>query len=163
MSLLNFACIGFPAFILALEKNTDRIKNRFAKNIMQYSVPVGLTVTICTLALSILAHLNDFSHFELTTTSVFVTFTIDLILIYWISRPLNPLRASLLLTIIGIMAAVFLIPFARNFFEFTFLTQNGLIITLAIIGSGIAIFTGLKTLMQKLSDRIFAERPHLNL
>ena len=35
MTLLNFTCIGLPAFILALENNTERIKNRFAKNIMR--------------------------------------------------------------------------------------------------------------------------------
>ncbi|MBR0431020.1 HAD-IC family P-type ATPase [Candidatus Saccharibacteria bacterium] len=163
MTLLNFTCIGFPAFILALEKNTDRIKNRFAKNIMQYSVPIGLTVTICTLILSILAHVNDFSHFELTTTSVFVTFTIDLILIYWISRPLNLLRATLLLTIIGIMVATFLIPFTRQFFEFTFLTENGLVVTISVAAIGILIFAIIRRLMYRLSARVFKTRPHLNL
>ena len=163
MTLLNFTCIGFPAFILALEKNTDRIKNRFAKNIMQYSVPIGLTVTICTLILSILAHVNDFSHFELTTTSVFVTFTIDLILIYWISKPLNPRRATLLLTIIGIMAAAFLIPFTRRFFEFTFLTENGLIVRVSVAAIGILIFAIIRRLMYRLSARVFKTRPHLNL
>ncbi len=163
MTLLNFSCIGFPAFILALEKNTDRIKNRFTKNIMQYSVPIGLTVTICTLILSIIAHINDFSHFVLTTTSVFVTFTIDLILIYWISKPLNPLRATLLLTIIGIMAATFLIPFTRNFFEFTFLTENGLIVTISVAAFGILIFAIIRRLMAYLSARVFKARPHLNL
>ncbi len=154
MTLLNFTCIGFPAFILALEKNTDRIKNRFVKNIMQYSAPIGLTVTICTLILSILAHVNDFSHSELTTISVFVTFTIDLILIYWISRPLNPLRVALLLTIIGIMVAAFLIPFTRNFFEFTFLTINGLIVTISVAALGILIFAIIRRLMNYFSNRI---------
>ena len=163
MTLLNFSCIGFPAFILALEKNTDRIKNRFTKNIMQYSVPIGLTVSICTLVLSILAHINDLSHFELTTTSVFVTFTIDLILIYWISKPLNALRATLLLTIIGIMVATFLIPFTRNFFEFTFLTENGIIITVSVALFGLFIFFIIRRLMRYLSKRVFKERPHLNL
>jgi cation-transporting ATPase E len=163
MTLLNFSCIGFPAFILALEKNTDRIKNRFTKNIMQYSVPIGLTVSICTLILSILAHINDLSHFELTTTSVFVTFTIDLILIYWISKPLNALRATLLLTIIGIMVATFLIPFTRNFFEFTFLTENGIIITVSVALFGLFIFFIIRHLMRYLSKRVFKERPHLNL
>ena len=153
MTLLNFSCIGFPAFILALEKNTDRIKNRFAKNIMQYSVPIGLTVTICTLILSILAHVNNFSQSELITASVLVTFTIDLILIYWISKPLNPLRATLLLTIIGIIVATFLIPFIRNFFEFTFLTENGLIITISVAVFGLFIFAIIRRLMSHLSTK----------
>ena len=154
MSLLNFACIGFPAFVLALEHNTDRIKNRFVKNILQYSFPIGLTVTVCMIALSIVAHNQGFTHQELTTTSVFVTFSIDLLLIYWISRPLNWLRGGLLITIIAIMAGVFLIPFLRDFFEFVFLTQNGAIVAGIIIASGIVIFEIAKLIMRKITERV---------
>ncbi|MBR3228955.1 HAD-IC family P-type ATPase [Candidatus Saccharibacteria bacterium] len=155
MSLLNFACIGFPGLVLALEHNTERIKNRFARNICEYSVPIGLTISIAMLVLSCLAHFGVFPHYELATTAIFVTFTIDLILIYWISRPLNALRGGLLLTIIGIMVAAFLIPFAHSFFDFAFLTKNGLIVTLATIAGAIVLFEVLKHLMKKLSDRLF--------
>lgn len=154
MSLLNFACIGFPGLILALEHNTNRIKNRFTRNILTYSFPIGLTVSCCMAALSVVSHLEGFTHPELTTISVFVTFSIDLILIYWISKPLNPLRTGLLLTIISIMVAAFAVPFARDFFEFVFLSQQNLIVMLIIIFSGIAIFFVLKFLMQKLANRI---------
>ncbi|MBR2658503.1 HAD-IC family P-type ATPase [Candidatus Saccharibacteria bacterium] len=154
MSLLNFACIGFPAFVLALEHNTDRIKNRFTKNILQYSFPIGLTVTVCMIALSIVADSQSFTHQELTTASVFITFVIDLSLIYWISRPLNLLRSGLLVTIIGIMAAVFLIPFLRDFFEFVFLTKDGAIASGIIVAAGFAIFTGTKHLMAHVADRV---------
>ena len=154
MSLLSFACIGLPGLVLALEKNTARIKDRFTTNIMEYSFPIGLTVSICTLILSIISHFQNFSRFELTTTSVFIAFTIDLYLIYWISKPLNTLRTILLLTIIGIMAAVFLIPFAREFFEFTFLTHDGLIIAIAIIGAGFVIFNLMRIFMRHLSYKI---------
>ena len=151
MSLLNFVCIGFPGLILALEKNTERVKNRFTSNIIEYSVPIGFTVSIAMLSLSILSHFNNFSRFELTTTSVFITFAIDLILIYWISRPLNKLRTALIFTILGIMAAAFFIPFAREFFEFTFLNQNGFIIMLSIIALSIGLFFILRASAKKLS------------
>ncbi|MBQ3452882.1 cation-translocating P-type ATPase [Candidatus Saccharibacteria bacterium] len=155
MSLLNFACIGFPGLVLALEHNTERIKNRFTRNIIEYSLPVGLTISISMLTLSLLAHFGVFPHYDLATTAVFVTFTIDLILIYWISRPLNTLRAGLLLTIIAIFAAAFLIPFAHDFFDFVFLTPNGLIATLIAIASSIALFEILRRIMKKISSRIF--------
>lgn len=163
MSLLNFTCIGFPGLILALEKNTSRIKNLFTRNILLYSVPIGITVSLCMLILSILAHTQDFSHFELTTTSVFITFTIDLILIYWISRPLNKLRAGLLLTIICFMIGAFAIPLIRDFFEFTFLSLNGVIITISIMAIGIVIFEIVKHIMKHFTNRIFDENPHLNI
>ena len=157
MSLLNFTCIGFPGLILALEHNTDRVKNRFIRNILQYSFPVGLTVSICMAALSVVAHINDFSHPELITASAFITFTIDLALIYWLSRPLNKLRTTLIFTIIGIMAASFSIPLIRDFFEFTFLTHNGLIVMLIILISGLVIFELTKRLMHRLADRILVD------
>ena len=157
MSLLNFACIGFPGLILALEKNTDRVKNRFTRNILQYSFPVGLTVSICMAALSIIAHINNFSRPELTTASVFITFTVDLVLIYWLSRPLNKLRTALIFTIIGIMVTVYGIPLIRDFFEFTFLTHNGLIVTLAVLAAGLGIFGVMKHLMHRLATRILTD------
>lgn len=158
MTLLNFACIGFPGLILALEKNTNRVKNNFAKNILQYSFPTGITVSICMAALSVVAHIHDFSRPELTTASVFITFIIDLILIYWISRPLNKLRTALIFTIIGIMTLAFAIPLTRDFFEFTFLTKNGLIIMSIIVASGFIIFELLRRLMRKIIDCIFAKK-----
>ena len=154
MSLLSFACIGFPGLILALEKNTARIKDRFTTNIMEYSFPIGLTVSVCMLALSIISHYQNFSRFELTTTSVFIAFAIDLYLIYWISKPLNLWRTILIFIIIGIMAGAFLIPFTREFFEFTFLTQNGLIIMLSIIAAGFLIFNLMRLFMRRLSQKI---------
>lgn len=157
MSLLNFACIGFPGLILALEHNTDRIKNRFTKNILQYSFPIGITVSICMAALSVVAHINNFSRPELTTASVFITFTIDLVLVYWLSRPLNKLRTTLLLVIIGIMAGAFGIPLIRDFFEFTLLTHYGFIVMLIIIAAGLAIFSAIKFFMRRLTDRILTD------
>ena len=155
MSLLNFACIGFPGLVLSLEHNPDRIKNHFIKNILEYSFPIGLTVSICMAMLSIVAHINRFSRPELTTASVFITFTIDLILIYWISRPLNKLRTTLIFVIIGIMAAAFGIPLIRDFFEFTLLTHNGLIIMLSIIAIGFLIFEIMKRFMSRISAKVF--------
>ncbi len=163
MSLLNFACIGFPGLVLALEKNTNRIKNNFTRNILTYSFPIGLTVSFCMATLSIVSHLQGFSHPELTTISVFVTFTIDLVLIYWISRPLNKLRAGLFFTIIGIMVAAFAVPLIRDFFEFVLLTPDNFIVMLVIIGSGLVIFEAMRRLMQKITARIFAAAPHRNL
>lgn len=162
MSLLNFACIGFPGLILSLEHNTDRIKNRFAKNIIEYSVPVGLTVSISMLVISILAHCQIFPHYDLATTAVFVTFSVDLMLIYQISKPLTVLRLALLFSIIGIVTAAFLIPFAHHFFDFVFLTQEGFITTTITVAASIALFYILRLIMRAISTRLFASSTKTN-
>ncbi len=162
MSLLNFACIGFPGLILSLEHNTERIKNRFAKNIIEYSVPVGLTVSISMLVISILAHCQIFPNYDLATTAVFVTFSVDLMLIYQISKPLTVLRASLLFSIIGIVTAAFLIPFAHHFFDFVFLTQEGFVTTIITVIASIALFYILRLIMRAISTRLFASGTKTN-
>ena len=155
MSLLNFACIGYPGLILALEHNTERIKNRFMRNILEYSVPIGLTISIAMLTLSGLAHFGVFPQHELPTVAIFVTFSIDLMLIYWISRPLNPLRAGLLVTIIGIMVGAFLIPLFHNLFDFVYLSPSTTVLTLISISTAVLIFFVIKYIMQKLSNHLF--------
>ncbi|MBR3324257.1 HAD-IC family P-type ATPase [Candidatus Saccharibacteria bacterium] len=119
MSLLSFACIGFPGLVLALEKNTARIKDKFTYNIKHYSVPTGIAVAISMLVLSIIATINDFSRAKLTTLSAIIVFAIDFILIYKVSKPLNFFRAALLAIIVVIFLAALFIPFVRDFFEFT--------------------------------------------
>ena len=153
MTLLNFTCIGFPGLILALEHNTERIKNRFTRNIIEYSIPIGVTVSICMLALSITSHFQNFSRFELTTTSVFITFAINLLLIYRISRPLNRLRTALLFTVFSIMLIAFIVPFSRDFFEFTFLTKYGLITTIVIIVLGAILFETLRIITKRIGAK----------
>ncbi|MBR2839936.1 HAD-IC family P-type ATPase [Candidatus Saccharibacteria bacterium] len=133
MSLLNFACIGLPGLILALEPNTARIKNQFITNIKKYSIPIGITVSIAMVTLSVVANLNHFTRPELLTASLFTTFAIDLAMIYQISRPLNLLRGSLLASIIVIVASAFLIPYTRNLLDLTIPTLNVTIIVISLI------------------------------
>ncbi|MDO4526727.1 MAG: HAD-IC family P-type ATPase [Candidatus Saccharibacteria bacterium] len=119
MSLLSFVCIGFPGLVLALEKNTARIKDKFIKNIKHYSVPTGIAVAVAMVILSIVADANHLNRSQLTTLSAIIVFAIDYILIYQISKPLNLFRGTLMVLIFGIFAGALLIPFIRNFFEFT--------------------------------------------
>ena len=149
MTLLNFACIGFPGLILALEHNTSRIKNQFRSNILTYSVPVGLTVSIAMLALAVTAEVMQFTRPELTTASVFITFVIDIALIYWISKPLNKLRATLLALIVAIFATVYLVPFVRNFFEFVYLPVSVILATFTITATALLLFTLLRLLSRR--------------
>ncbi len=118
MSLLNFVCIGFPGLALALEHNTERIKDKFIYNIKHYSVPTGAAVAISMVILAILAHNLNLSKDLYTTLSAAITFVIGLALIYKISRPLNLFRTILIVLIIAIMVAAFTIPLARTIFEF---------------------------------------------
>ena len=118
MTLISFCCIGFPGLILALEKNTARIKNRFIYNIKHYSVPTGLAIATSMIILSIVAHFAGLSRGQLNTWSAIITFIIGLFLVYKISRPLNLFRGLLLLLIIIIAVLALTLPITREIFEF---------------------------------------------
>lgn len=118
MSLLNALCIGIPGLILALEPNTARIKDQFVKNIKKYSIPTGITVAVSMLILSIIATIIHLERPYLLTLSAIITFTIDMILIYRISRPLNLFRRALIIALIIIFILVLTLPFTRTLFDF---------------------------------------------
>ena len=118
MTLLNFVCITLPGLALALEHNTERIKNKFASNIKRYSIPTGVIVATSMVTLSIIAHNLNLEKNLLTTLSAIITSTIGLILTYQISKPLNLYRIIIIIIYIAIMVAALLLPISRTFFEF---------------------------------------------
>ena len=162
MSLLNFACIGLPGVILALEKNTKRIKNKFTTNILQFSIPTGITVAITMLIFSILAQNIGYTRPELITTSAIITFAIDFLLIFSIARPLNLLRSILLLVIIAIIVLAITIPLTRNFLDFTLLSPEKLLIAGVFIAAAYAVFLAVRALMKYLTPKIL-KNPRLRI
>ena len=118
MSLLNVVCITLPGLTLALEHNTERIKNKFISNIKRYSVPTGLTVAASMVILAIVAHNLGLPKNLLTTLSAIITSTIGLVLTYQISKPLNLYRTIIIIIYIAVMATALLLPISRAFFEF---------------------------------------------
>lgn len=118
MSLLNALCIGIPGLILALEPNTARIKDQFVRNIKKYSIPTGITVAVSMLILSIIATIIHLERPYLLTLSAIITFTIDMILIYRISRPLNLFRRVLIIALVVIFVLTLTLPFTRTLFDF---------------------------------------------
>lgn len=118
MSLLNALCIGIPGLILALEKNTARIKDQFVRNIKRYSVPTGILVALSMLVLSTIAEHINLPRPYLLTFSAIITFVINMTLIYRISRPLNPFRATLITILVIAFILALTIPASQALFDF---------------------------------------------
>ncbi|MBQ3353412.1 HAD-IC family P-type ATPase [Candidatus Saccharibacteria bacterium] len=163
MSLLNFACIGLPGVILALESNTERVKNKFIKNILGFSVPTGITVAITMLIFSVIATNVGFTRPELITTSAIVTFAIDFLLIYSIARPLNLLRTILLTVILSIITLAITIPFTRDFLDFTLLTPDKILIATILVATAYCIFAIARFFMRRLTPKLIARHPKLQI
>lgn len=134
LSLMNFITIGAPAFVLALEKNDERIKGRFLVKVIERAFPISLTVFTSIIFLLFVGDRISLSQEEIGTISVFITTTIMLIYQYKLCIPFNLIRRLLF----GTMCTIFIIEllFFREFFSLaTFNTQMIILTTLLIIFS----------------------------
>ena len=155
MSIINFFCIGFPAFILALEPNSERIKNQFLKNIISFSIPTAITVVFSIMTLSVLNSILNFSYSELLTISALTIFVIYLSLLFRISKPLNRLRKTLFLTIIISVSSIFFFEELRNFIGFSALSLDKFLFTVILIAISELFFVFCSKITQKYSPKLF--------
>ena len=49
MTLINFFCIGFPSFVLALEPNRSRVRGSFLVNVLKKALPAAVGVLVTSL------------------------------------------------------------------------------------------------------------------
>ena len=154
MTFLNFFTIGAPAFILALETNNQRVRDHFVRNIIHYSIPTGLAVTLAIVAATVLSWLCGFSYEQTATMAVIVIFAIGLALIARISRPWNKLRIALMIGLVIIMTAAFCVPLVRNFFSITLLTEiQPILATAGLVVGALIIFFLLSRITQILINK----------
>ncbi len=103
-TLINAVTIGVPSFFLALEPNHERIRGHFLRNIIQRSVPGGMTMVLNLLFLLTFAPLLALSEEQVSTLAVLLTGYTGLMNLLRISIPMNWKRGLLF----GAMSAAFL-------------------------------------------------------
>ena len=79
MTLINFFCIGFPSFVLALEPNRSRVRGSFLVNVLKRALPAAVF---------------GYAEVLLSTMCLIVTCAVGCCLIWRISRPFTPLRVA---------------------------------------------------------------------
>lgn len=126
LTLISTLTIGLPSFVLALEPNHDRVQGKFMKNVLRRAMPGGLTNIVLLTGIELFAVAFDFDRAILSTLSTVILGFVGLMVLYYISKPLDWKRWTLL----GIMTAAMLVVFFRfsEFFELTPLNfQAGLV------------------------------------
>lgn len=108
LTLTSVFTIGIPAFILALEPNNEKVKGKFLINVASVSFPTSITILFSTILLLITSNHLRLSQQDISTLAVLLLGTIGFIHIYRISKPLNIIRTTLLISmIISFLIAVF--------------------------------------------------------
>jgi len=118
LSILSWFTIGVPSFFLALEANDQRVSEGFLRRVLGKAVPAGVVIAAATMAVFALAQLDtsiDADHAR--TVAVLVAGSVALMNLYRVARPLNPLRAALVISMISLFAVAFMLPWSRDLFE----------------------------------------------
>ncbi|MEG0790039.1 MAG: cation-translocating P-type ATPase [Gordonibacter sp.] len=102
MTLISAFTIGLPSFVLALEPNKDRIRGRFLENVIVKSLPGALCAVLNVVAVNVIGYTSlglDYS--QVSTLCVLLTAWVGFLLIVRLSIPFTPLRAALVVVVVG--------------------------------------------------------------
>lgn len=151
MTLINFFCIGFPSFVLALEPNHARVRGSFLTNVLKKALPASIGVLAGTLLCILTANAFGLSEAMLSTMCLIVTCAVGTSLIWRISVPFTPLRVAVMVFVIaGICIGVVGFP---RFFSIARLELAPALFTLVFALVGCALFFQLARVVERTPER----------
>ena len=92
VSLISMFTIGIPGFFLALQPNGDAIQGRFLSRVLVKALPAGLTDFLVVGALVVFGRVFGVNETDISTASTMLLAIVGFLILYHISKPLNPLR-----------------------------------------------------------------------
>lgn len=139
LTLISALTIGVPSFILALEPNHELVRGRFMVNVLRRALPGGLTNVLLIVGIELFTLAFSFERVTLSTLATVIMGEVGLLVLYYISKPLDWKRWVLL----GTMSAAFAVS-VLGFGEFFQLTpldfQSGLVIVVFLLLTPSVIF-----------------------
>jgi len=103
MTLLSSAVIGWPSFVLSLEPNFERVRGNFLSSVLRRSLPASVAIVAAALAVQVAKVPLGLTYEQASTCSLYLSALIGFSLIVRISMPLTPVRAGLLVSVVGIL------------------------------------------------------------
>ncbi|MDR2531394.1 MAG: HAD-IC family P-type ATPase [Oscillospiraceae bacterium] len=96
MTLVNGVFIGIPSLILALEKNEELVRGKFAGNVLIKAVPYGLCAVLGIALLAVFAAFFKFTHEETRTAATIILGIASFAVLCRICRPINKKRLAII-------------------------------------------------------------------
>lgn len=140
-TLISSLTIGVPSFILALEPNKDRLRERFIFNVFKMCVPAALAMTANIVALCALAGPLGLSDPEFSTLAVIATSLTGFIMLFKVCTPFNGLRGTLFGGLLSVFIGALL--FFGEFFSLTDVTLPMLMALLPLLFLSIMLMLAL--------------------
>ncbi|WP_307857554.1 cation-translocating P-type ATPase [Paenarthrobacter sp. DKR-5] len=145
LSLVSSLTIGVPAFFLALMPNKRRYQPGFLRRSLLFSVPAGLIVSACLLAVYTFSRLapdpSQPGADQVAAGQTATTITVLLVALWVLgalSRPFDRLRALLVGAMASMLALVLFLPYGQDFFALHPPTGALLAVTMGVIVLGCA-------------------------
>ena len=151
MTLINFFCIGFPSFVLALEPNRSRVQGKFLTNVLKRALPASVAVLAACGLCMFTGYAGSLDIQTLSTMCLIATASVGCSLIWRISWPFTRLRAAVFVFVtVGLCLGIALFP---EFFSIAPLSIGMLIVTVIIALIGVGIFFALAALIDRAPER----------
>ena len=160
ITLISALTIGIPSFVLALEPNHEMVRGGFMQNVLRKAFPGGLSNIVLIVGLQLFTLAFTFEHTTLTTLSTAVMGFVGLLVLYYVSRPLDWKRWTLL----GAMSLsmVLSVTLFGSFFGLTALDfQSWLVIVMFLLLAPSVIYVFEKTfekIWQLLDAKVFGRK-----
>ncbi|MCD8397161.1 MAG: cation-translocating P-type ATPase [Lachnospiraceae bacterium] len=150
ISLISMFTIGIPAFIMSLERNTDRIRGHFLSNVLFKALPGGLTDFFVISGLYLFCVQFGVNETDLATACTIVLAIVGLMVLYQIASPMT--RFHWMIWFAMAAGLIYCMIFMRNIFAITSVSRSCmmLLIIFAIITE--PTFRYLSLWMKKLSN-----------
>ena len=151
MTLINFFCIGFPSFVLALEPNRSRVRGSFLGNVLKRALPAASGVLVACLLTMLAGPVLALTGNMLSTMCLVSTCAVGLTLIWRISWPFTPLRGALFAFVsAGILIGVAGFP---EFFSIAALRPVPAVLTALFAAIGCLIFYRFADFLERSPER----------
>lgn len=142
MYVIEFACIGVPAFFLALQTNNNLIKGNFLKNVFLKAMPGGISLLLSVLLILALKNVPGFLIETEEVSLVMAGYSLSfcgLLILFTYCQPVNTYRIIVYIAML-LLAVILMFVFPVTF---TGLDYNKLSITnwLLVIVSTFTAFT----------------------
>ena len=156
LSAIDGYAIGLPSLALAFLPNTRRYVPGFLHRSLLYCIPSGLIIGAAVIILSVTIRQNSgWSEMDSQTATAFLLSITGIWILMTLARPFDRWRLLIVATMYVLFAGMFLLPLARDFFGFSWLTIEQLSLPLII---GFAACAGIE-IVNYVITRTIARRP----
>lgn len=155
ISLISMFTIGIPAFVMSLEKNTERIEGHFLSNVLFKALPGGLTDFIVISILYLFCMEFNVDATDVSTSSTIIMAIVGLMILYQIASPMTKTHWILWF---GMAAGlVYCMIFVSEIFAITSISKRSVMLLVIFAVVTEPTFRYLSSWMKKLS-KIYKEK-----